>query len=377
MKCWDTENPASFIIIVFSVTITTNRTVPCTSNSALDLNDMNTKYSMAMHPLVTVLMPVYNGENTIRDAIESILRQTYREFEFLIIDDGSTDKSVEIVRSYRDSRIRLVSSEQNSGIAASLNHGVNLATGKYLARMDCDDLSLPERLNNQVEYMEQHPETGVLGTGVYTMKHKRPAKKRSWPESDPEIKINLLFQNSFFHPSVMLRKSMLGNDPYPTELRYAQDYGLWISLASRTQFANLAQQLVQYRTHSTQVTKTSGHEQAANARTVRQHYLTTLFASTTAEEIELHHCIAERNRDTDLEKAGKWLENIIEANRSKQHFPDDLLCKVLARKWWNCCKNSNRSGKDIWHIYNASYLSGIRTGQPRHTIKYALKWLLK
>ena len=112
---------------------------------------------------LTVLMPVYNAEKYLKPALESILNQTYKDFEFLIIDDGSTDKSLEIIKSYNDSRIRLIGHEQNQKLIATLNEGIKLAQGEYIARMDADDISAPERLQKQMEFLEKHPATVVLG----------------------------------------------------------------------------------------------------------------------------------------------------------------------------------------------------------------------
>ena len=119
-----------------------------------------------MNPLVTVLMPVYNGEKYLKEAIESILNQTFKDFEFLIINDGSTDNSVKIIQSFNDLRIRLIHNESNIGLIKTLNKGLKLSNGKYIARMDCDDVSLPKRLSVQINFMEKHPEIGVCGSWV-------------------------------------------------------------------------------------------------------------------------------------------------------------------------------------------------------------------
>jgi len=117
-----------------------------------------------MKPTVSVLMPVFNGEQFLRPAMNSILNQTFTDFEFIIVDDGSTDHSREILNSYTDSRVRLICNESNIGLTDSLNRGLEAASGNYIARMDQDDISLPERLAKQVAFMDSHPEVGVCGT---------------------------------------------------------------------------------------------------------------------------------------------------------------------------------------------------------------------
>ena len=117
-------------------------------------------------PKITVLMPVYNGEKYLRESVDSILNQTFTDFELLIINDGSTDSSMEILNSYSDSRIRIVTNEVNLRLIKTLNKGIDLATGEYIARMDCDDIADPKRLEIQLQYMEKHPDVAVCGTGV-------------------------------------------------------------------------------------------------------------------------------------------------------------------------------------------------------------------
>ena len=119
-----------------------------------------------MNPKVTVLMPVYNGEKYLKEAITSILLQTFDDFEFLIINDGSSDASVDIIQSFRDPRIRLVHNDTNIGLIATLNKGLKLAHGKYVARMDQDDISLPRRLEKQTYFMDNNPDVGVCGTWI-------------------------------------------------------------------------------------------------------------------------------------------------------------------------------------------------------------------
>ena len=132
--------------------------------------------SEAVQPKISVVMPAYNAENYIREAIDSILAQTFRDFEFLIIDDGSTDHTVEIIRSYSDSRIRLYQNERNMGVAATLNRGLDLARGEYIARMDADDISLPERFAKQAAYMDAHPDVAVCGSNIILFSEGAPER---------------------------------------------------------------------------------------------------------------------------------------------------------------------------------------------------------
>ena len=158
-----------------------------------------------MSPRVTVLMSVYNGQGFLRQAIQSILNQTFTDFEFLIIEDGSTDATVEIVRSFPDQRIKLCLNGSNIGLISSLNQGLSLATGEYIARMDADDISLSTRLERQVAFMDAHPSVGVCGSWLETF--GIPPKSR-WcpPADDAQIRCEHLFHSVIYHPTVILRK---------------------------------------------------------------------------------------------------------------------------------------------------------------------------
>src|SRR4030067_740036 len=160
---------------------------------------------MELVPKVTVLMPVYNGEKYLKEAIDSVLAQTLKDFEFLIINDCSTDKTQEILESYRDTRIRLFR-QSNKGLTRSLNKGIQLSRGEYVARMDADDIALPERLEKQVTFFEKRPEIGVVGSfhsEVSASLHKSIVKK--FPSDDSTIRKMLIKENPFSHPTVMMR----------------------------------------------------------------------------------------------------------------------------------------------------------------------------
>ena len=198
----------------------------------------------------SVLMSVYNGEQYLAEAINSILDQTFTDFEFVIINDGSTDSTDDILRSYKDPRIR-VFEQSNIGLARSLNRGVSLARGEYIARMDHDDLSMPERLAKQVDFLDTHPEVGIVGAAcLFRDEIKGVEWKPPVHTLDEELRRNLIKGNPFIHTSVMMRKSLLEmvggyDESYP----FAQDYALWVQLATHTKMANLPDVLVVHREH--------------------------------------------------------------------------------------------------------------------------------
>jgi hypothetical protein len=216
------------------------------------------------HPSISVVMSVFNGQAFLSEAIESILSQTFRNFEFLVIDDGSTDRTAEILADYasRDVRIRVMR-HGNKGRTASLNIGINLAAGKYIARMDADDVALPDRLRDQVEFLEQHPEVGLLGGAVELINRQGKVIQTTRPPlEDEEIKSVMLGYNPMCHPAVMMRKeAAIGAGGYREAFSESEDYDLWLRMSERCQLANLGKPILQYRVHSGQASMRNLEEQ--------------------------------------------------------------------------------------------------------------------
>lgn len=203
-----------------------------------------------MSPAITVLLPVYNGAADVEQAVRTILSQTYADFELLIINDGSKDNSGEILDRLEDPRIRVIHQE-NRGLAATLNRGLELANGQYIARQDQDDLSHPERLEKQFAYMEAHAECGLLGTAAEIWVENTPTDRvHVHPSDHATLSFDLIFNNPFVHSSVMLRKDIvLEIGGYSTDpLRQPpEDYELWSRMARRCSVANLTDRLLIYR----------------------------------------------------------------------------------------------------------------------------------
>ena len=200
---------------------------------------------------VSVLLPVYNGGATLFQAIASILSQDMSEFELIIIDDCSTDNSTSIIRQYaeKDSRINPIFHEVNIGLARTLNEGLNLAKSNFVARMDQDDESLPQRLRIQLDYMLKHPEFAVVGSYVYHMGAKQELDRLVELPSDAEqIKQTLLQYNCIYHPSVMMRRNkILEIGGYQAEFKNAEDYDLWLRVSKLYPLMNISKPLLRYR----------------------------------------------------------------------------------------------------------------------------------
>ena len=207
-------------------------------------------------PLISVVMSVFNGEKFLAEAIESILNQSFRDFEFIIVDDGSTDGSGRIVDSYAemDRRVR-VYHQPNRGLADASNHGCRLARGKYIARMDADDVAFSDRLLWQVDFMEQHPEVGAVGGSVdFIDVQGRRFRTFRYPLTNEEIRCSLYrVEGNLCHPAALIRKSaFLATAGYRRLFRDAADYDLWLQIAERSKLANLDRVVLGYRIHPDQ-----------------------------------------------------------------------------------------------------------------------------
>jgi len=218
-------------------------------------------------PSVSVLMPVYNAEATLHASICSALAQADCDFELIVVDDGSTDGSGQVIGSFRDPRIRAFS-QANQGLAATLNRGLSLANGCYIARLDNDDLALPERLARQVAYMEAHPEVALLGTWAEIYEGDVPSGRfHRHPTESARLRLDLLFDNPFVHSSVMLRADAireLGGYHVERASKFPEDYDLWSRVAAVHEIANLPEVLTVYREVPGSIMRTAGVEIMAN-----------------------------------------------------------------------------------------------------------------
>ena len=206
-------------------------------------------------------MSVYNEKKYLLDAINSILNQTFKDFEFIIIDDGSEESIHKVLTTFTDDRIKLLTSEKNMGLTASLNKGLFWSSGEYIARQDADDVSELVRLQHQVSYLNKHPEIGVLGTST-TIINERGDEVDEW-EADPNPMESLKTGNRLTHGSVMFRRSIMEDiGKYDYHFKYAQDYEYWLRISKKYQIRNLQNRLYHTRLHGEMLGVTKTEEQA-------------------------------------------------------------------------------------------------------------------
>ena len=207
---------------------------------------------MCSKPKVSVLLPTHNSMLYLSQAIESVLKQNYQDFEFLIIDDHSIDETSKLLAYYsqRDARIRIFRNEDNMGVARSLNRAIEVAEGEYIARMDSDDISLPERFQKQITFLDAHPAVGVLGTQtLFIEEDGQLSEQAQWekPRSHNRLIWHLLYSTPFCHPSIMMRTECLHSAGGYNPAYQNEDMQLWTRMAFLTRLANLDETLLLYR----------------------------------------------------------------------------------------------------------------------------------
>lgn len=331
-------------------------------------------------PKITVFMPVYNGEKYLREAIESILSQTFTDFEFLIINDGSTDKSVEIIKSYNDKRIRLIDNQQNLGLAKVCNLGMSLANGEYVARMDCDDISVKTRLAKQTKFMDMHGEVGICGTWIKmfgTINYKN-----IYPTTDEKLKARLLFNTCFAHPSVIIRKKIFIDNhlKFKKELEPGDDYYLWTEASIATSFACLPKILLYYRMHTDNISKIKSTQQKIGATHARLNMLKKLGIVPTDKELKIHSSLKSDSMQTKyfLEYSEEWLNKLIKINRIKKIYKEKILKETIANRWLHVCKNNSEQGFYVWKKFWRSPLSkNIKWADQKEVIKFFIRCLIR
>ena len=290
---------------------------------------------------ISVVMPVYNTPVPfLKEAVDSILNQTFGDFEFIIIDDGSPSDTKRYLDSLTDPRIRLIHNETNLGITRSLNIGFRAAQGKYIARMDGDDVSLPERFEKQAAFMESNP--NVIACGASAVKYGQSLPSVSMDaatmrfESMDNYKVRLLFVNPGpIHPTAFFRRAILLQNQvlYDEQLVYSQDYGMWMSLCNYGQICSLPDVLLIRRKHDNQITKIHREKQIDCDKITQRRVISSLIDNVTEEDLDLHyyHSTGYYPNAMISPQIVKWYNRLLRANKKKKVFSQKLLKKRIER----------------------------------------------
>lgn len=300
-------------------------------------------------PVISVIMPVYNAEKYVYQAIDSILKQTYADFEFLIFNDGSTDASREIICSFNDPRIRLMDSPVNTGYVKHLNEGLKQAKGHYIARMDADDIADTSRFLKQVQFLELHHDVVACGSWIEFFGSQEGVLQ--YPVEHVDILTQLLlFGNAMAHPAVMMRKSVLDENhfTYDASLEPAEDYALWYHLSKTGKLHNLPEVLLKYRMHDQNESVVKREKQNLAVSRIRQ----TILSEQQLSFEDLMMCFLNNQIHDGL--SAQQLINIRTVTLqllSKNDYNKQTIETVLSNRYVAWCKAANQSGWQKMMLY--------------------------
>lgn len=301
-------------------------------------------------PLVSVLMPCFNVEKYVEESLNSILNQTYKNLEIIAINDCSSDETGTILKQMakKDSRIKVIDNEENLKLIKTLNKGITLCSGEYIARMDADDIALPTRIEKEVIFLEEHKDHDIVSTLFYAFPSENPDKKSLHhnPIHHEELCAYMLFKSGICHPAVMIRKRVfteLGLH-FGAEYLHVEDYALWSQAIYLTKLANVDEGLLLYRVHKQQISTMHENLQIENKKKVFKIHCKHLGLPQTDEFLNIYasvaECIPYVSSPEYLDECEKFMLSLIQINQ-KQPFCDNVYLKqLLSIHWLRLCANS-------------------------------------
>lgn len=303
-------------------------------------------------PRISVIMPVHNGEEFISESIESILNQTFEDFELVVVNDNSTDSSVDIARSVGDSRIKVIDNP-NSGLVSALNFAIGSTKSEFLARQDADDISEVDRLQRQIDVFDSDLSIGLVGTNAKTFGSANTFL--TYPKLTKEIKARLLFENPFAHSSVMFRRSAIPNSqqPYEESFPVAEDFRLWSQISRGWEMHNIQQPLLRYRVHSGQVSIQKAQTRILSVGQILESNLKAAGMVFTTSELELHTEIATNPFALGLNFGKhaaviKWFSKLQHSSQVRESIGRQSLDKEIQHQQRRLLKYTILS--PAWHV---------------------------
>jgi len=336
-----------------------------------------------LNPRVSVVMPVYNTDTYIKQAIQSILDQTFTDFELIIIDDASTDRSAEIVKSFTDPRIIFIQNEKKGTIVSARNQALSLARGEFIAPLDSDDIAYPDRLTLQVDFLEKNKDFGIVGGGVEVINKDGVPTGVKWREIIPSEKmpIRSLFNNCFSQSAVLIRKQAIPKEGY---VEYSEDYGMWIKILRSWKGINLPHMLLKYRSHE----ENSSHRTRPQLNNAVQNIIISqiknLGIQPTDEEIKIHRSnygFSGTDSETKqfIEKREAWLTKLSLVNKKVGLYKEKLFNEVMAERFLTTLESNAHLGLYGWKVLVKSPLIkdlNLNEGWKK-IVKFLIKSLLK
>jgi glycosyltransferase involved in cell wall biosynthesis len=315
-------------------------------------------------PKVSVVTAVYNGAKYLRETLRSILEQTFDDLEYILVDDGSTDDSVAIIRSIGDPRIRLIENDRNRRLVYTRNRGITEARGDYVALTDHDDVSLPTRFAKQVRFLDTNPDFGLVATWYdYINLTGAPIVKRPYRRYAPaECSVSLLYRNIFGNSTLMVRRSAIPDPPYAPEFPLCEDYDFLAQVARRHPIGMLPEVLVKYRLTTGSYSNFVGKQTFDLARVLKRRLLSEMGVEPTERELDVHHNLECNNlpRDPDLlRETSAWLEHLVAANERSRTHDTHAFAVIAGNEWFELCRAASTLGSPVWSQFHDSTLARV------------------
>jgi glycosyltransferase involved in cell wall biosynthesis len=314
---------------------------------------------------VSILMPFYNAAPYFGAAINSILQQSFNDFELLLIDDGSTDRSLEIAQSFaaQHKAIKILQNKTNQGLVYTRNRGIEAAKGEYIACLDADDIALPQRLAKQVAFLDKNPNIALLGSFAGYIDKKDEQFHVETPKTSAKyVGIWLLFQNCFIQSAVMFRKHCLENLRYKHLYPPAEDYDLWVQIAYRFPVANLPEILTLHRKHDTNISKTLAAQQTQNSEKILLYQIENLHLQPSKAEFAIHKILVHYQYQPNVEifeQISLWLTKLCDANKTSKVYKQPDFEAVIGEIWHKTCSLHLQFGQKGLQIYQQSALTRL------------------
>lgn len=299
------------------------------------------------NPRVSIVMPVYNSEVFVSDAVKSILDQTYRDFELIIVDDASTDASLEIISGFDDDRIRIFENDKNRGIVYSRNRGLAQIRGEFYAPFDSDDVARKDKFEKQVEYLDHHPDVALVGSWARLISHKGRLYKKHWkldakPELIPSI---LLFRNYFVHSSIVVRKNTFRHLQYQPGMDVVEDYKFCADISFNHQVANYPAYLIDYRIHQHSAMRINNQRLFEQDIKIYRYLFDFLDMTLSDTDLNCIFAMKESTRINDmmhLQHIHDFLIRILTQNKQLAFLDHRQLQKAVANRWLKACYLAKR-----------------------------------
>ena len=284
-------------------------------------------------PKISVIMSIYNEEKYIETSLKSLLNQTFEDFEIIIVDDASTDNTRKLVQGLQDKRIRLICNQENQGLTKNLNKALQYAKGKYIARMDGDDIAFPERFEKQYQYMEKHLETMLIS--CYTKSFGGSDLVFALPDNSEVLKIRMLVRPVYAHPGFMIRRELIEDGyQYNEEYHTAQDYEFASRVAEKYKIGLVPEVLLLYRVHKKQISSKAGNQQFNNADKIRKRQLEQLGIQMSETEWQDYQNFVKEvkvNSLDDFDRVYEVIQNMVRCNEKTKIYDARIMEKTLKR----------------------------------------------